>query len=78
MQNSRTAVFLRILNFAFYVLRLKIVPRGNAPRSSGYQPGALLLSYRTVVIPGFNPKPTGRNTSLNFDTGRIRMTRFGL
>jgi len=36
------------------------------------------LSYRTVVILGFNPKPIGRNTSLNFDTGRIRMTRFGL
>ena len=24
-----------------------VVPRGNAPRSSGYQPGALLLSYET-------------------------------
>ncbi len=24
-----------------------VVPRGNAPRSSGYQPGALLLSYGT-------------------------------
>ena len=24
-----------------------VVPRGNAPRSSGYRPGALLLSYRT-------------------------------
>ena len=24
-----------------------VVPRGNAPRSSGYQPDALLLSYRT-------------------------------
>ena len=28
------------------VMRL-VVPRGNAPRSSGYQPGALLLSYGT-------------------------------
>ena len=24
-----------------------VVPRGNAPRSSAYQAGALLLSYRT-------------------------------
>ena len=24
-----------------------VVPAGNAPASSGYQPGALLLSYRT-------------------------------
>ena len=24
-----------------------VVSRGNAPRSSGYQPGALLLSYKT-------------------------------
>jgi len=24
-----------------------VVPRGNAPRSPGYRPGALLLSYRT-------------------------------
>ena len=27
-----------------------VVPRGNAPRSSGYQPDALLLSYRTMMI----------------------------
>ena len=26
-----------------------VVSRGNAPRSSGYQPGALLLSYKTEV-----------------------------
>jgi hypothetical protein len=26
-----------------------VVPRGNAPRSSGYQPGALLLSYGTMA-----------------------------
>src|SRR6266852_4636895 len=25
-----------------------VVPAGNAPASSGYQPGALLLSYRTA------------------------------
>ena len=29
--------------------RKMVVPRGNAPRSSGYQPGALLLSYRTMA-----------------------------
>jgi hypothetical protein len=27
-----------------------VVPRGNAPRSSGYQPDALLLSYETMMI----------------------------
>jgi HEAT repeat protein len=27
-----------------------VVPRGNAPRSSGYQPDALLLSYGTVCF----------------------------
>ena len=26
-----------------------VVSRGNAPRSSGYQPGALLLSYKTEM-----------------------------
>ena len=26
-----------------------VVPRGNAPRSSAYQAGALLLSYETVL-----------------------------
>src|SRR5262249_28401758 len=26
-----------------------VVPAGNAPASSGYQPGALLLSYRTEI-----------------------------
>ena len=55
-----------------------VVPRGNAPRSSGYQPGALLLSYRTVLISGFNPNPAGRNTKVTFGANRIRMTRFGL
>ena len=54
-----------------------VVPRGNAPRSSGYQPDALLLSYGTVLICGFEPKRTGRNAKFSF-AGRIRMTRFGL
>ena len=26
-----------------------VVPAGNAPASPGYQPGALLLSYRTEI-----------------------------
>jgi hypothetical protein len=26
-----------------------VVPAGNAPASSGYQPGALLLSYETMA-----------------------------
>ena len=29
-----------------------VVSRGNAPRSSGYQPDALLLSYGTVLADG--------------------------
>src|SRR5580692_11456463 len=29
-----------------------VVLRGNAPRSSGYRPGALLLSYGTAMING--------------------------
>ncbi len=79
MQNGRTDVFLHILNFAFYILRLKVVPRGNAPRSSGYQPGALLLSYETMVNCGLAPNRfTGRNTRFNRCDGRIRMARFGL
>ena len=28
-----------------------VVPAGNAPASSGYQPGALLLSYRANIEP---------------------------
>jgi hypothetical protein len=30
-----------------------VVPRGNAPRSSAYQAGALLLSYKTVLVHGY-------------------------
>ena len=29
--------------------RKLVVPAGNAPASSGYQPGALLLSYETMA-----------------------------
>jgi hypothetical protein len=56
-----------------------VVPAGNAPAASGYQPGALLLSYRTMVNCGFAPNRfTGRNTSFNRCVGRIRSARFGL
>ena len=59
--------------------RRLVVPRGNAPRSSGYQPGALLLSYETMVNCGLAPNRfTGRNTRFNRCDGRIRMARFGL
>jgi hypothetical protein len=51
------------------------VPRGNAPRSAAYRAAALLLSYRTALICGFNPKRTGRNTKFSLATGLIRMTR---
>ena len=46
-----------------------VVPTGNAPASSGYQPGALLLSYRTVLISGFDPKLMDRNTKVTFGQG---------
>jgi hypothetical protein len=61
------------------LLGVVVVPRGDAPRSSGYQPDALLLSYETVVNCGFTPnRCAGRNTRLSFASGRIRMTRCGL
>src|ERR1044071_707447 len=41
-----------------------VVPRGNAPRSSGYQPGALLLSYRTEI--GSSGAPWQRRSRVCF------------
>jgi hypothetical protein len=38
------------LEFGIWSFRRLVVPAGNAPASSGYQPDALLLSYRTVLI----------------------------
>ena len=56
-----------------------VVPAGNAPASSGYQPGALLLSYETSSSCGFTPKRrTGRKVTLGLAVGRMRMRRFGL
>ena len=45
-----------------------VVPRGNAPASSGYQPGALLLSYRTMAE-GVGNAPTSVVTDPVFETG---------
>ena len=56
-----------------------VVPAGNAPASSGYQPDALLLSYETSSSCGFTPnRRIGRNVMFGFAVGRMRMTRFGL
>jgi hypothetical protein len=59
--------------------RRLVVPAGNAPASSGYQPGALLLSYETSSSCGFTPKRRiERKVTVGFAAGRMRMTRFGL
>ena len=56
-----------------------VVPAGNAPASSGYQPGAMLLSYETSSSCGFTPKRRiGRKVTLGFAAGRMRRRRFGL
>ena len=56
-----------------------VVPAGNAPASSGYQPGALLLSYRTSSSCGFKPnRRIGRKTKFGFGADRTRVIRFGL
>ena len=59
--------------------RRLVVPAGNAPASSGYQPGALLLSYETSSSCGFTPnRRIGRKVTLGFAADRMRMRRFGL
>src|SRR4030095_15921258 len=59
--------------------RRLVVPAGNAPASSGYQPGALLLSYETSSSCGFKPnRRIGRIVTLGLAPGRMRMRRFGL
>ena len=56
-----------------------VVPAGNAPASSGYQPGALLLSYETISSCGFKPnRRIGRNVMFALAVGRLRIRRFGL
>ena len=56
-----------------------VVPAGNAPASSGYQPGALLLSYETSSSCGFKPnRRIGRKVMFGLAVGRMRIRRFGL
>ena len=51
---------------------LLVVPAGNAPASSGYQPGALLLSYETSSSCGFTPnRRIGRKVMLSFTGGLL-------
>ena len=45
-----------------------VVPAGNAPASSGYQPGALLLSYETMAE-GVGNAPTSAHADSVFETG---------
>ena len=45
-----------------------VVPAGNAPASSGYQPGALLLSYETMAE-GVGNAPTSARADPVFETG---------
>src|SRR6266542_4347284 len=78
VSRQRLLVFSEALICLSYS-RGMVVPAGNAPASSGYQPDALLLSYETSSSCGFEPKRfSGRNTRLTFGIGRMRMTRFGL
>ena len=49
-----------------------VVPAGNAPASSGYQPGALLLSYRTMAE-GVGSAPTSVVTDPVFETGAVSL-----
>ena len=52
--------------------RRLVVPAGNAPASSGYQPGALLLSYETSSSCGFKPnRRIGRKVMLSFTGGLL-------
>jgi hypothetical protein len=45
-----------------------VVLAGNAPASSGYQPGALLLSYGTMAE-GVGNAPTSARADSVFETG---------
>ena len=58
--------------------RRLVVPAGNAPASSGYQPGALLLSYETSSSCGFKPnRRIGRKVTVGLAIGRMRIMRIG-
>src|SRR6185503_12673095 len=59
--------------------RRMVVPAGNAPASSGYQPSALLLSDETSSSCGFTPKRRAvRKVTLGLAADRMRIRRFGL
>src|SRR5947209_18415565 len=51
--------------------RRRVVPAGNAPASSGYQPDALLLSYETIsrLAEGVGNAPTSARADPVFKTG---------
>ena len=79
VSHQRLLLFREALICLSYSGMNLVVPAGNAPASSGYQPGALLLSYETMLNCGFAPNRfTGRNTRFNRCVGRIRITRLGL
>src|SRR5207244_4198285 len=74
VSRQRLLVFSEALICLSYSGEL-VVPAGNAPASSGYQPGALLLSYETSSSCGFTPKRRiGRKVTVGFAAGRMRMT----
>src|SRR6266478_4843926 len=49
VSHQRLLLFREALICLSYSGMNMVVPAGNAPASSGYQPDALLLSYETVV-----------------------------
>src|SRR4051812_10712356 len=73
----------RLLGFSEALICLSylgmVVPAGNAPASSGYRPGALLLSYGTISKRGLEPNPReGLKTRFSFTAGCGRCKRSGL
>ena len=61
------------------IVIMVILQRRIKPRSSGYRPGALLLSYETISNCGFAPnRCTGRAVTITFVNARFRLMRIGL
>ena len=67
VSRQRLLVFSEVLICLSYSGKL-VVPAGNAPASSGYQPGALLLSYETMAE-GVGNAPTSDDADPVFETG---------
>ena len=67
VSRQRLLVFSEALICLSYSGKL-VVPAGNAPASSGYQPGALLLSYETMAE-GVGNAPTSARADPVFKTG---------